>query len=154
LTSVTFAQGSKLNSISQSAFKSPKLTSIIIPAGVTSIAYQTFQNATALTSVTFEAGSQLTSIDQDAFDGASSLTSITIPALVSKISSYAFKNSGLTTVIFESPTNLETLKVSIGSNPTFFGSGPVTISAEYPTGPTGPTITILYPPSGIYPVNL
>jgi hypothetical protein len=36
-------------------------------------------------------------------------------------------------VILESPASLESLKVSIGSNTTFFGSGPVTIIAGYYT---------------------
>ena len=64
------------------------LTSITIPASVTSIGKSAFYNTTSLTSVTFAAG--VTSIGDSAFRFATSLTSITIPASVTSIGEYAF----------------------------------------------------------------
>jgi hypothetical protein len=81
LTSVTFAQDSQLTSIGQLAFyAATALTSISIPASVTSIGNDAFYQAEALTSVTFEANSQLTSIGEGAFRQTTRLTSISIPA--------------------------------------------------------------------------
>jgi hypothetical protein len=99
-------------------FNKTKTLIIQYPAGNTQPSY-TIQNT-------------VTSIENYAFQQAPNLTSITIPASVTNIGNYTFNSSLLTSVIFESPTNLETLKVSIGSNTTFFGSGPVTIIAGYP----------------------
>ena len=163
LTSITVNSNNTIYSSDNFGVLFDKKTNVLIqyPAGNTQTSY-TIPNT-------------ITSIENYAFQQAPNLTSITIPASVTNIGNYTFISSGLTSVIFESPANLETLKVSIGSNPTFFGSGPVTISADYPTGqtgqtgptghtghtgqtgstgPTGPIITILYPPSGIYPMNL
>ena len=135
----------------QAFFNTTNLPSISIPFSVTTIEASAFEAAIALSNVKFDVNSKLKSIEKYAFYNTSKLESITIPSLVTKIDITAFQISGLKNVIFESPINLETLKVSIGSNPTFFGSGPVTISVGYPIGPT---TTILYPPSGIYPMNL
>ncbi len=176
LKTINFDAGSKITSIPKNAFynalnlttiislpntitsigdhafyNTTNLTSISIPFSVTTIEASAFEAAIALSNVKFDVNSKLKSIEKYAFYNTSKLESITIPSLVTKIDITAFQISGLKNVIFESPTNLETLKVSIGSNPTFFGSGPVTIIAGYPIGPT---TTILYPPSGIYPMNL
>ena len=176
LKTITFNTGSKITSIPKHAFynalnlttiislpntitsigdhafyNTTNLTSISIPFSVTTIEASAFESAIALSNVKFDVNSKLKSIEKYAFYNTSKLESITIPSLVTNIDITAFQISGLKNVIFESPINLETLKVSIGSNPTFFGSGPVTISVGYPIGPT---TTILYPPSGIYPMNL
>ena len=141
-----------ITSIGDHAFyNTTNLTSISIPFSVTTIEASAFEAAIALSNVKFDVNSKLKSIEKYAFYNTSKLESITIPSLVTKIDITAFQISGLKNVIFESPINLETLKVSIGSNPTFFGSGPVTIIAGYSTGPS---TSILYPPSGIYPMNL
>ena len=107
-------EGLPVSYIGSSAFRDcSNLTSIEIPAGVTSIGQQAFDSCSNLESVTFAEGRQLTSIGwyafQDcsslmsieipagvtsigysAFDGCSSLTSIEIPAGVTSIGSYAF----------------------------------------------------------------
>ena len=105
--------------------------------------------------VSVSVGSDVTSIGDYAFYSASSLTSVIIPTSVTSIGDTAFQYSGLTSVIFESSSNLSTLNVSIGSNPTFFGSGAVTVS----TGPNNPPVMTNFNidytfPNIIYDVDL
>ena len=95
LTSITFAEGSQLESIGESAFNGTGLTSIEIPAGVTSIGVGAFFSCDGLTSVSFAEGSQLESIGESAFRLCSNLTSITIPASVTSIGSYVFQDCDL-----------------------------------------------------------
>jgi len=86
------------------------LTSITIPASVTSIGADAFHGASALTSITFEAGSQLTSIGAQAFFQATSLTSISIPASVKSIGGRAFESaSALTTITFGVDSSLNSI---------------------------------------------
>ena len=66
------------------------LASIEIPASVTSIGMQTFQNCTSLISI--ELPSSLTNLENMVFSGCTGLTSITIPASVTSINAYAFEN--------------------------------------------------------------
>lgn len=73
------------------AFKRCNITSIIIPASVTSIGYSTFGECANLTSITIPDNSQLTSIGNSAFSGCSSLASITIPKSVTSIEQFAFQ---------------------------------------------------------------
>lgn len=82
LASVTFATGSKLETIGQEAFGNCKLTSVTIPDGVTTIGNAAFISCSNLTSVTF--GSGVETIGAGAFD-RTGLTSITIPASVTSI---------------------------------------------------------------------
>jgi len=89
------------------------LTSITIPASVTSIGEWAFSDCSSLTSVTFAEGSQLTSIGDYAFYSCTSLTSITIPASVTSIGEGAF--SKLETVYYAGTAN-DWNGISIGSN--------------------------------------
>ena len=90
LESVTFASGSKLQSIGDSAFESAdSISSITIPASVVKIGVRAFANMDLLGSVSFASEGKLTSIGESAFRWADSLTSVTIPASVIKIGSYA-----------------------------------------------------------------
>jgi len=76
---------------------SSSLTSITIPAGVTSIGDEAFYGCDSLTSVTIPAG--VTSIGNFVFEGCSSLTSITIPEGVTSIGGRAFfQCKGLTSI--------------------------------------------------------
>jgi hypothetical protein len=78
-------------SISAQAFKNcTGLTTIEIPAKVTTIGSSAFYNCTSLATVTFASGSQLTSIDDNAFDECYNLTSFTIPDGVTNIGGDAF----------------------------------------------------------------
>ncbi len=71
------------------------LTSITIPAGVTSIGNWAFYNCESLTSITIP--DSVTSIGQSAFYGCSSLTSITIPDSVTSIGGSAFSGCPIVT---------------------------------------------------------
>ena len=124
LTSVNFAEGSKLNSIGKYAFSEcasltsvnipssvttindgtfaecSSLTSITIPRSVTSIADYAFADCSSLTNITFAEGSKLTSIGVQAFSKCA-LTSINIPNSVTRIDTNAFRNcSSLKDVTF------------------------------------------------------
>ena len=113
LTSVTFGEGSQLESIGYATFYNcTSLTSIVIPSSVTSVGSSAFSNCTSLRSVTFGEGSQLESIGSDAFSNCRSLTSIAIPSSVTSVGSSAFDDcSILTSVTFGEGSQLE----SIGS---------------------------------------
>ena len=90
-------KGFPVTNIYNEAFKSEKITSLIIPNSVTSIGDYAFYYCRSLTSVTIP--DSVTSIGEFAFFGCSSLTSITIPDSVTSIGSYAFCDcSSLTSV--------------------------------------------------------
>jgi hypothetical protein len=108
LTSVSFAQNSRLASIGRSAFAETKLTTITIPSSVLHVYDGAFTSTNVLKHVTFSKGSQLISIGDMAFY-YSGLTSIKIPASVSTIGKGAFQNSQLQSVIFEENSEMETL---------------------------------------------
>jgi hypothetical protein len=75
----------------------------------------------------------ITSIGANAFQNAINLTSITIPKGVTSIDNTAFTGcSGLTMIIFESSTNLDILNAAVSGNQQYFRGTPnkVTISVE------------------------
>ena len=73
------------------------LTSLTLPAGITSIGGHAFEGCSGLTSLTLPAG--ITSIGGHAFEGCSGLTSLTLPAGITSIGSGAFSGcSGLTSI--------------------------------------------------------
>ena len=89
LTSLTLPAG--ITSIGNYAFwRCRGLTSLTLPAGITSIGSRTFRNCSGLTSLTLPVG--ITSISDNAFDGCSGLTSLTLPAGITSIGSYAFED--------------------------------------------------------------
>jgi hypothetical protein len=65
------------------------MTSIELPAGLTSIGESAFEDCSSLTSIALPAG--LTSIGECAFSGCSSLTSIQLPAGLTSLSERAFE---------------------------------------------------------------
>ena len=71
------------------------LTSVAIPAGVTSIGLHAFSGCSGLTSVTMP--DSVTSIGDEAFSGCSGLTSVTIPNSVTNIGGFAFSGCGALT---------------------------------------------------------
>jgi hypothetical protein len=86
------------------AFQLSGITSVTIPATVTSIAYGAFwddSNRSLLTSVTFAPNSTLTSIDRWAFAGSRNLKSISLPSSLNSLSSVAFSGSGIRYLTFE-----------------------------------------------------
>ena len=78
------------------AFKGcSRLTSLTLPAGITSIGSYAFWGCSGLTNLTLPTG--ITSIGSDAFCGCSGLTSLKLPASITSIGSRAFQGcSGLT----------------------------------------------------------
>jgi uncharacterized repeat protein (TIGR02543 family) len=83
------------------AFQGSGITSVTIPASVTSIGYGAFWESSGLTSVTFAANSNLTDISQHAFSGTTNLKAITLPSSLTSISSIAFSGSGILYFTFE-----------------------------------------------------
>ena len=96
LTSLTLPAG--ITSIDYAAFCGCSgLTSLTLPAGITSIGSFAFQGCSGLTSLALPAG--ITKIGENAFYGCSGLTSLTLPAGITSIGSYAFRGcSGLTSI--------------------------------------------------------
>ena len=96
LTSLTLPAG--VTSIYFEAFSGCSgLTSLTLPAGITSIGDKAFWYCSGLTSLTLPAG--ITEIDEDAFCGCSGLTSLTLPAGITSIGDRAFYGcSGLTSL--------------------------------------------------------
>ncbi len=113
LESVTFEEGSLLESIGSYAFQyCSSLTNITIPSSVTSIGEYAFSSCSKLESVTFEEGSLLESIGNRAFYDCSGLTNITIPSSVTSIDDYAFYGcSRLENVTFEAGSLLESIGI-------------------------------------------
>ena len=94
---------STLQTIDADAFYGSGLKAVTIPAGVTTMGGQAFQNCDKLTSVTFEEG--LTVIGTSAFTNCTALPEITIPASMQTISSGAFTGcTNLTKLTVLSPT--------------------------------------------------
>ena len=74
-----------------------RLTSINLPASITSIGHDAFTGCCGLTSLNLPA--DITSIDKYAFSGCSRLTSLTLPAGITSIGEFAFSYcSGLTSI--------------------------------------------------------
>ena len=96
LTSLTLPAG--ITSIGNDAFNGCSgLTSLTLPAGITKIGDSAFEGCSGLTSLNLPAG--ITKIGNSAFEGCSGLTSLTLPAGITSIDSYAFKGcSGLTSL--------------------------------------------------------
>ncbi len=87
--------------IAEYAFFNTTITSVTIPATITTIGDDAFDGCSSLETVTFEADSSLEIIDAFAFYNCVSLTSIEIPSSVIEIGWNAFGNcSELETVTF------------------------------------------------------
>jgi hypothetical protein len=117
------------------------LTSISIPAGVTSIGGGAFAGCTGLTSVTLPAG--VTEIGEGLFRGCTALTSVSIPGVATSIGDYAFEDcAGLTSVsIPNSVTKIgyAAFRRCTGLASITIGRGVTAIQIEAFTGCTGLT---------------
>ena len=82
-----------LKHLGEYAFKISGLTSITIPAGVTSIGSNTFYSSQKLTSV--EILGEITSIGDHAFNDCVNLKTVNIPDSVEYIGEYAFRNCNM-----------------------------------------------------------
>ncbi len=106
-------------------WKSTGLTSVQLPATVTSIGEKAFAQCTALKTATL--GTGVKTISQMAFSNCTALTSITIPSKVTKINNQTFENckaltqltlpdaiTSVGTKAFYNCTGLKTLKLGTG----------------------------------------
>ncbi len=105
LATVTFAEGSQLKSIGNSAFSGtdpahPRFTEIQIPDSVETIGTNAFQNCQDLESITLPAS--LKTIEISAFSSCRNLSEIELPASLTTIQSYVFDGcSSLETVFYD-----------------------------------------------------
>ena len=96
LTSLTLP--ATITTIGKYAFEDcTGLTSLNLPAGITSIGKYAFSGCSGLTSLTLPAG--ITSINDNTFSGCSGLTSLNLPASITAMGCCAFEGcSGLTSL--------------------------------------------------------
>ena len=94
----SYRYGTYYDKIGDYAFKGCSgLTSLTLPATITTIGKYAFEDCTGLTSLNLPAG--ITSIGRRAFGGCSGLTSLTLPAGITSIGEFAFSYcSGLTSI--------------------------------------------------------
>ena len=81
------------------------LETVNIPNSIVSIGTRAFYGCNTLKNVNISTDSELQEIAGYAFYGCSALTDIYFPTYVDYIGAYAFYQSGLTTAVFECPTN-------------------------------------------------
>ena len=81
------------------------LKTVNIPNSILSIGTRAFYGCNTLKNVNISTDSELQEIAGYAFYGCSALTDIYFPIYVDYIGAYAFYQSGLTTAVFECPTN-------------------------------------------------
>ena len=93
LTTFSFGSNMNITVLGQQTFANcGALTSITIPAHITTFGNSVFLNCTSLSSIIFDGVSQLLNISQESFQGCSILSSITIPSTVTTIGNNAFKS--------------------------------------------------------------
>ena len=91
LTELIFEEGSKLETIGESAFEGcSEISSVKIPNSVKIIGKQAFYNCESLTKLIFEEGSQLETIGESAFCYCENLNIVKIPNSVITIGKQAF----------------------------------------------------------------
>ena len=91
LATVSFANGSSLETIGQNAFDSAiALTDIVLPAGITTVGNAAFIGATSLTRITIPSG--VTSIGDNAFADSTALQSILFLGNAPTVGDAAFEN--------------------------------------------------------------
>jgi hypothetical protein len=99
-------QGLPVKEIGARAFRTSKITSIVIPEGVIIIGDAAFQNSESLHSVTLP--DSLRTIGGDAFHGCGALTTINLPNSITEIGVNAFANTALKSVTW--PTGVSVIK--------------------------------------------
>jgi len=110
-TASSYVVPSSVREIGESAFANSQITSINIPASVSTIGNFAFFALRGLAAVTFSPNSTLTVIGRNAFSHMG-LSSIEIPASVQEIRYQAFWENPLTTVTFESGSKIRLIAAS------------------------------------------
>jgi hypothetical protein len=114
LSTVTFESQSSLNRIGKSAFiRCLSLDPICIPSSVEVIESHCFSGCSMLSTVTFESGSKLRILERKTFANCPLLKSFSIPASVQRLSHGCFTGGKLSTLVFESPSHIEELSLSL-----------------------------------------
>jgi hypothetical protein len=109
LTSVTFRNKSRLQSIGSRAFADTAILEIAIPASVTTLNFGCFSGCKSLASVTFNNRSRLQSIGMRAFSNTA-ISMIAIPENVTVLGEACFFGCiSLTSVIFENRSHLQVI---------------------------------------------
>jgi len=90
---IVFDANSQLEIIASSAFKTAKMTTLVIPKSVTEIEDAAFSQCSILEEVIVEAGSRLKKIGIAAFDESHKLTTMNIPKCVN-VGPIAFEDTG------------------------------------------------------------
>ena len=103
LKTLTFAEGSQLETIEDHAFKQAGITGeLTLPASLKTIGEAAFNGCSSLTKLTFAEGSQLKNIGSFAFAGTAISGELTLPASVTTIEGNAFSGCSLTKVYMSS----------------------------------------------------
>ena len=92
--------------IETEAFRGAELTSFVIPEGslLERIGEYAFKSCIKLARVTLENATSLKTVSRQAFFECEALTAITLPASLTSIATEAFWDTGLTSVVFKSPS--------------------------------------------------
>lgn len=104
--------------IGKQAFYKTKITSLVIPDGVSSIPSFAFYGCTALNTVVF--GKRVNQIDESAFYNCSSITEIVIPETISRLGDYSFRGCTSLKKVFVPKATF------LGEN-TFYGCNELTL---------------------------
>ena len=135
------------------------LTSLTLPAGITSIGSYAFLRCSGLTSLTLPAG--ITYIGESAFSGCSGLTSLTLSSSITKIGEDAFKEcNGLKEVRFCINDNLDTYLtkghpfIGVACGIKYYINDKEITSIEIPSNVTTLGQNVLQGCSGLTSVNL
>ena len=118
LKSITFEEGSNLQTIGSYAFQNcTSLSSLEIPNTVTDLQYYTFRYCTSLESVTFAEGINVNQIGSSVFSGCTALKEIEIPSSVTTILSEAFEGcTSLESATFEKGSKINEISTKAFGN--------------------------------------
>jgi uncharacterized repeat protein (TIGR02543 family) len=126
----TFDFPTGLEFIGVLAFRSTKLSSVVIPSTITTLEFGVFENCVFLQSVTFAEGSALTSIGSYAFM-SNKFEFIIIPETVTQIGSFAFSsNNNLVSIVI--PASVQTV-----GQKAFYSNNNLSIYIQSQTIPSG-----------------
>lgn len=127
LTSIQFAEGSRLKTIGNGAFSSNKFEEISLPESVETIEAYAFQSCSKLTAI--DIPDNITTIKAYTFDGCTALTDIKLPSTLTVIENRAFYSSRSMQRAIVLPASL-----------TSIGSSSFSYAELHPTGSVPPTL--------------